>query len=240
MQIKLGEKIKSLRKEKNIVSTDQLFDIHLLDIHRQVSEICDEAVRFRETNPAQGEQILRDGLKKFPGNEVLLNNLLYFLRAPERGDELICLCKTLIEGSRDDAVKYDACRILAETHKARGEYELAKLALEKIPEIYFTKLQFQALLLEGEDMYAPAWGQKELAAEMLVDMLLRLAAYYREKGLDDKAARQLSICENVTEAMARDNAGPDGRQGFYERYGRKVLDQIRAHPGQIPQPSAWP
>ena len=94
MQIKLGEKIKSLRKEKNVsqevlaqylgvtfqavskwengaalpdvaaipaialffgVSTDQLFDIHLLDIDRQVSELCDEAVRFRETDPARGE-----------------------------------------------------------------------------------------------------------------------------------------------------------------------------------------
>ncbi len=278
MQIKLGEKIRSLRKEKNIpqevlaqylgvtfqavskwengaalpdvaaipaiamffgVSTDQLFDIHLLDIDRQVSEICDEAVRFRNTDPARGEEILRNGLKKFPGNDILLNNLLYFLRAPERSNELICLCKTLIAGTRDDAVKYDACRILAKTHKVRGEYDLAKLALEQIPEIYFTKLQFQALLLEGGDMYAPAWEQKELAAEMLVDMLLRLASYYKEKGEDGKASCQLSVCQNVIEALAQDGVGPDRTQSFYERYGCRILEQIRSCPGEIPQPSAW-
>lgn len=138
MQLKIGEKIRALRKEKNIsqevlaqylgvtfqavskwengaalpdvatipaialffgVSTDQLFNIHLMEIERQVSEICDEAVKYRETEPERGEKILRDGLKKFPGNDILLNNLLYFLRAPERGDELICQCKTLMECS---------------------------------------------------------------------------------------------------------------------------------------------
>lgn len=280
MQLKIGEKIKSLRKEKNIsqevlaqylgvtfqavskwetgaalpdvatipaialffgVSTDQLFDIHLMEIERQISEICDEAVKYRETEPEKGEKILRDGLKKFPGNDILLNNLLYFLRSPERSEELVCLCRSLAEGTRDDAIKYDACRILAETHKARGEYDLTKLALERIPEIYFTKLQFQALLLEGEDMYAPACEQKELAAEMLVDMLLRLASYYEEKGEADRAARQLSICRGVIEAMEEDEAGAGAYRGqtFYERYGRGVLEQLRAPSGQLPRPSAW-
>lgn len=279
MQLKIGEKIKSLRKEKNIsqevlaqylgvtfqavskwengaalpdvatipaialffgVSTDQLFDIHLMEIEQQVSEICDAAVKYRDTEPAKGEKILQDGLKKFPGNDILLNNLLYFLRSPERDEELIRLCKSLIEGAKDDAIRYDACRILAETHKARGEYDLAKLALEKIPEIYFTKLQFQALLLEGEDMYFPACEQKELAAEMLVDMFLRLAFYYKENGQSDRASRQLSICRGVIEAMADDEAGAGREQTFYERYGRRVLEQLRTHSEEIPQPSAWP
>ena len=279
MQLKLGEKIRALRKERSIsqevlaqylgvsfqavskwengaalpdvatipaialffgVSTDQLFDIHLLEIEQQVSEICSAAAEYRDTDPAMGEKILRDGLKKFPGNDTLLNNLLYLLRAPERSGELISLCKSLIEGTRDDAVRYDACRILAETHKARGEYDLAKMALEQIPEIYFTKLQFQALLLEGEDMYAPACEQKELAAEMLVDMLLRLAAYYTQKGQDARAARQLSICGGVIEAMADDEPGAGREQTFYERYGRVILEQLQNHPGCVPQPSAWP
>ena len=129
---------------------------------------------------------------------------------------------------------------MAETHKARGEYDLAKLALEKIPEIYFTKLQFQALLLEGDDMYAPACEQKELAAEMLVDMLLRLAGYYAEQNQPARAARQLSICRGVIEAMAEDEAAPGREQTFYQRYGRRILEQLQAQPGQIPQPSAWP
>lgn len=275
MQIKLGEKIRSLRKEKNIpqevlaqylgvtfqavskwengaalpdvaaipaiamffgVSTDQLFDIHLLDIDRQVSEICDEAVRFRNTDPARGEEILRNGLKKFPGNDILLNNLLYFLRAPERSNELICLCKTLIAGTRDDAVKYDACRILAKTHKVRGEYDLAKLALEQIPEIYFTKLQFQALLLEGGDMYAPAWEQKELAAEMLVDMLLRLASYYKEKGEDGKASCQLSV-KTLSKPWHRTALGQTGRRAFMSAMAAGYWSRSGPAPEKFPNPA---
>ena len=150
--IKLGEKIKSLRKQKNIsqevfagylgvsfqavskwengntmpdvtmipaiasffgVSTDELFDFNLYEMEKQVEEICLEAYRFRFTDAAKSEKILRDGLQRFPGNDIILNNLLYTLDYQTRADEVITLCKTLIESTKDDSVKYDACRILA-------------------------------------------------------------------------------------------------------------------------------
>ncbi|MDE7244083.1 MAG: helix-turn-helix domain-containing protein, partial [Oscillospiraceae bacterium] len=169
------------------VSTDQLFDINLLEIEKQIDEIRFRAADCRDKDPEEAEQILRDGLKKFPGNDILLNNLLYVLRGPERRAERITICKSIIEGTRDDEVKYDAHRILAKTYQAIGEYELAKAELERIPELYFTKLQIQALLLEGEDIFKPAYIQKNLAAEMLVDMFLRLANYYEWKGQMDMA-----------------------------------------------------
>lgn len=113
MKLKLGEKIKTLRKEKNIsqevlaqylgvsfqavskwengaalpdvtlipaialffgVSTDQLFDINLLEIEKQIDDIRFQAADCRQEEPEKAEQILRDGLKKFPGNDILLNN----------------------------------------------------------------------------------------------------------------------------------------------------------------------
>lgn len=266
MELKLGEKIKALRKEKNIsqevlaqylgvsfqavskwengaalpdvtlipaialffgVSTDQLFDINLLEIEKQIREICLRAADCRREEPEKAERILRDGLKKFPGNDILLNNLIYVLRGPERRAECVTICRSLIEGTRDDEVKYDACRILAETYKAMGEYELAKAELERIPEIYFTKLQYQALLLEGEDIFKPACIQKDLAAEMLVDMFLRLANYYEWKGQMDMAERQLTVCGKVIEALAGDVALEEGSRTFYEYYGKKVLEQLR-------------
>lgn len=280
MELKLGEKIKALRKEKNIsqevlaqylgvtfqavskwengaalpdltlipaialffgVSTDQLFDINLMEVEQQVAQIRDEAMDCRDSDPAKCEQILREGLKKFPGNDILLNNLLYVMRAPERREEVIALCKSLIEGTRDDTVKYDACRILAETYQAMGEYELAKAALEQIPEVYFTKLQFQALLLEGEDIYRPARIQKMQAAEMLTDMFLRLANYYEWKGQTDKAEHQLAVCAKVIEALSEDAPPEDGSRTFYDDYGKRVLAQIRGwkETGHTPRPSLW-
>jgi len=278
MELKLGEKIKSLRKEKNVsqevlaqylgvsfqavskwengaalpdltlipaialffgVSTDQLFDINLREVEKQVAQIRDEAVDYRQSDPAKCEQLLREGLKKFPGNDILLNNLLYVMRAPERREEVIPLCKSLMDGTKDDAVKYDACRILAETYKAMGEYEQAKAALERIPEVYFMKLQYQALLLEGEDIFQPACGQKNLAAEMLVDMFLRLANYYEWKGRLDQAELQLSVCAKVIEALSEDAPSKDGGRTFYDYYGRQVLERIRVwkEAGHTPRPS---
>ena len=114
--IKLGEKIKSLRKQKNIsqevfatylgvsfqavskwengntmpdvtmipaiasffsVSTDELFDFNLFETEKQVDTICYEAYKYRVSDPARSERILREGLQRFPGNDIILNNLLY-------------------------------------------------------------------------------------------------------------------------------------------------------------------
>lgn len=270
MELKLGERIKALRKEKNIsqevlaqylgvsfqavskwengaalpdvtlipaialffgVSTDQLFDINLLEIEKLIDEIRLRAADCRDGEPEKAEQILRDGLKKFPGNDILLNNLLYVLRSPDRRAECITICKSIIEGTRDEEVKYDACRILAETYKAVGEYELAKAELERIPELYFTKLQVQALLLEGEDIFKPAYIQKNLAAETLVDMFLRLANYYEWKGQMDMAEQQLTVCAKVIESLSEDVALDEENRifcgTFYEYYGKKVLEQLR-------------
>ena len=130
--IKLGEKINSLRKQKNIsqevfanylgvsfqavskwengntmpdvtmipaiasffgVSTDELFDFNLYEMEKQVEAICKESWKYRDDEPAKAEQILRDGLKRFPGNDNILNNLLYTLDYKTRADEVISLCR---------------------------------------------------------------------------------------------------------------------------------------------------
>ena len=145
--IRLGEKIKSLRKQKNIsqevfanylgvsfqavskwengntmpdvtmipaiasffgVSTDELFDFNLFEMEKQVEAICHEAYKYRFTDGAESERILREGLQRFPGNDIILNNLLYTLDYQTRADEVITLCKTLIESTKDYSVKYYA------------------------------------------------------------------------------------------------------------------------------------
>lgn len=241
--IQLGEKIKSLRKQKNIsqevfanylgisfqavskwengytmpdvamipaiasffgVSTDELFGFNQFEIEKQVDEICDEAYRYRFTDAARSERILRDGLQRFPGNDILLNNLLYTLDAQTRSDEVISLCKTLIESTKDDSVKYDACRILAECYKQNGMNDLIGPTLEKIPEIYFTKLTLMASLLNGEEQYKAAQMQKRLSAENLIDMLIVTGKCLKEKGEVQKAISQFKIAQKVMDAFADD------------------------------------
>lgn len=241
--IKLGEKIKSLRKQKNIsqevfanylgvsfqavskwensntmpdvtmipaiasffdVSTDELFDFNLFETEKQVEAICDEAYKYRFTDGAKSERILREGLQRFPGNDIILNNLLYTLDYQTRADEVITLCKTLIESTKDDEVKYDACRILATCYKANGQEDLVKPTLEMIPEIYFSKLELMAKLLDGEESYYAAQKQKNIYAENLIDMLIVAGKYLMENGETEKAKSQFRIAQKVIDAFAED------------------------------------
>ncbi|MBE6569254.1 MAG: helix-turn-helix domain-containing protein [Ruminococcaceae bacterium] len=241
--LKLGQKIKSLRKQKNIsqevfanylgvsfqavskwengntmpdvimipaiasffgVSTDELFDFNLFQTEKQVEEICLEAYKCRFSDPAESERILREGLRRFPGNDIILNNLLYVLDYNTRAEEVITLCQSLIESTRDDSVKYDACRILATCYRENGQNDLIRPTLERIPEIYFTKLELMASLLDGEDSYEAAQKQKNISAEDLIDMLIIAGKRLREKGEKDKAVTQFRIAQKIMDAFAED------------------------------------
>ena len=241
--IKLGEKIKALRKERNIsqevlanylgvsfqavskwetgstmpdvmmipaiasffrVSTDELFDLNLYEMEKAVDEICDEAYKYRFADPEESERILREGLQRFPGNEIILNNLLYTLDYQKRADDVIELCKTLIESARVDSVKYDACRILATCYKENGQNDLVVSVLERIPDIYFTKLELMASLLEGEERYEAAQKQKNISSEELINMLIIAGKHLRDIGEEEKAVSQFRIALKIMEAFEED------------------------------------
>ena len=121
-----------------------------------------------------------------------------------RSDEVITLCKTLIESTKDDSVKYDACRILASCYLENGQKELIKPVLERIPEIYFSKLELMASLLDGEDSYEAAQKQKNLSAEDLIDMLIIVGKRLMENGEAEKAKSQFRIAQKIMDAFKDD------------------------------------
>ena len=236
MEIKLGEKIKALRKQKNIsqevlaqvlgvsfqavskwetsvtmpdvalipaiasffeVSTDELFDFNRIEQEQKVMELCWEAADYRWSDPAKSEAMLREALKQFPGNDIILNNLLYTMQAPERNEEVVTLCKSILEVTREDDVKYDVLRILAKTYHAMGQQALVKPTLEQIPEIYFSKLELAAKYLEGEEALDAAQQQASLSRDDLLDMLSRMSQLYRERGDTEKAAEYADLARKV-------------------------------------------
>lgn len=241
--IKLGEKIKSLRKQKNIsqevfanylgvsfqavskwengntmpdvtmipaiasffgVSTDELFDFNLFETEKHIEAICAESWKYRNSDVAKSEEILRKGLQRFPGNDVILNNLLYTLDYQTRASEVIDTCKSLIASTKDDSVKYDACRILATCYKENGQVDLIKPTLEMIPEIYFSKLELMASLIDGEDSYEAAQKQKNISAEDLIDMLMIAGKYLKSRGENEKASSQFRIAKKIMDAFSED------------------------------------
>ncbi len=241
--IKLGEKIKSLRKQRNIsqevfanylgvsfqavskwengntmpdvamipaiasffgVTTDELFDFNLYEVEKKVEAIVDEYSKYWDTDKEKAEQVIRDGLKKYPGNDVLLNCLIGVMSELGKNDEVITIGKALIESTKYDDVRFDAYRIMAEAYKAKGEYQLAKEAIEHIPEIYFTKLEVAAHLLEGEEMYEAAQKQKNLSAYDLIDMLMVAGKHLKENGETEKANAQFKIALKIIDAFEED------------------------------------
>ena len=253
--MKLGEKIRTLRKTKNIsqetfarflgvsfqavskwengsampdvmmipaiasffeVSTDELFDYNTYDTDRKVQQACWEIAEFREAEPERAEKELRALLKQYPGNEVILNNLIYSLKINKKFSELIDICKALIESSKYDDCRYDAARILAETYKELGEYALCKNAIDLIPEIYFSHREQKALLLEGEDMFLPAWQEKAQSAETLVRMLLRIADYYEAASDIEKSQHQLKQAKAIINLLEDDLIPPFWNSTIYE------------------------
>lgn len=240
--IKLGEKIRNLRREKGIsqevlasnlglsaqavskwemgatlpdvamipsiasffgVSTDELFDFNLYEIEKEVEKICDHAYKYRFSDPEKSGEILREGLKRFPGNEIILNNLLYVLSPEKDNKEYFEICNSLIT-SRDDATRSDAIRLQAIGYHRIDEPGLARAAIDKLPELYFTKLELQAWMLKGEDKYRAASLQKNLPAESLVDMLCFLGDHYSENGETEKAKIQYDIAIRVIKAFSDD------------------------------------
>ncbi len=200
------------------VTTDELFDYNLYEIESRVEEIVCEYFENRN-DPAQAAKILRAGLSQYPGNERLLNCLVYVLPLPEAAEEVLTICRKLTETTRCGEIKYDAYRVMAEAYASMGNFELARVALENIPEIYFSKLSAAALILQGEESFAAADKHMWLAFEDILRMLERKAAYYEETGRKADALACNQWAKNLIEAM---NGEPD-----IEKFGN-YLEKIEA------------
>lgn len=101
-------------------------------------------------------------------------------------------------------IKYDACRILATCYKENGQVDLIEPTLEMIPEIYFSKLELMASLLDGEDSYEAAQKQKNISAEDLIDMLMIAGKYLKSRGENEKASSQFRIAKKIMDAFSED------------------------------------
>lgn len=248
MTIRLGEKIRSLRKGKNIsqevlaqylgisfqavskwengdslpdvelipaiasffdVSTDELFDFNRLETAEKIQKACWDIAEYRYSDPERAEEDLCGLLKQYPGNDVILANLICSLQVNERYEELIDTCKAQIQSTTQDDLRYDAARILAETYHRLGQQELVKPTLERIPEFYFTKLELIALLTDGQEAVDAGLFQAKLFFDDLIGLLLRLSKLHRDSGDESKAEAMAELARSVyaTAASGQDALG---------------------------------
>ncbi len=183
------------------VSMDELFDFSLKEMEEDIERIVDEAYKYRETDYKKGRQILEEGLKKYPNNEILLNSLLYVMNCRENPDETIKIASYLIEQTKETDIKYDALRFLSYALKEKGDIEGARKSLEQIPEIYFTKLSELAFLLTGKEKFEVADKQKWISSENLIQMMWKIAECYEAEGKTEKAITETQIALKMIELL---------------------------------------
>lgn len=204
------------------VSMDELFDFNLKKIEHAVRIITEKAYQYRESNPAESRRILEEGLKKYPENDILLNNLLYVLDYSVKPDETIAIASKLIEKTNQNDVKYDALRFLAYAYKAKGDLESAEAAIEQIPEIYFTKLTEKAYLLSGKAKFEAAEKQKWISFENLLQTMWKLAEYYEENGKIDKAIAETKKALNLISIIG------NSQFDTYVKFFSKQIERLKS------------
>ena len=89
-------------------------------------------------------------------------------------------------------------------------------------------MEEQALLLEGEDMFRPAWRQKCESLDTLINMNIRIADYYEAKGEQENARHQLLQAIAIAEAVKDDIIPPFWHNSIYEYPVKELLETILA------------
>ena len=197
------------------VSMDELFDFNLKQIEADVEAIADEAYKYRQSDPEESRRILEIGLKKYPENDILLNNLLYVIDCTGNPDETIAVATKLIDKATDHSIIYDALRFMAYAYKAKGDMKSAKMAIDQIPEIYFTRLTEIAYIFDGDVKLDAAEKQKWVSFENLIQMMWHLAECFEANGELDSAIDEV---EKALKLIAIIGNSTNDCNYFYENY----------------------
>lgn len=187
------------------ITMDELFDFRLKEIEDAVEAIADRAYPYRETDPEKAREILTEGLRQYPDNELLLNHLLYVMNYTKDPDETIDVAGALAAKTADAEIRYDALRFLAYAYKAKGDIKSAEAAIEQIPEIYFTKLTEIAFLLDGEPKLQAALKQKWVSFENMIQMMCKIAECYEARGELTRAVEELEAALRLMALMKNES-----------------------------------
>lgn len=207
------------------VSIDEMFDFSLDEMNREIEQICSESCKYRETDMEKGRDIINKALEKYPGNDVLLANLLYVLNYRENPDEVISTASRLIDLTDSSELRYDALRFMAYAYQVKGDDKSAAAAIEKLPEIYFTKLTEMAYILKGKEKYAAAEKQKWVSFENLIQMMYKIAECYESEGNTVSAVKEIERAL----ALISDMEGEEKIAAFanYTEFFSKEVERLK-------------
>ncbi len=207
------------------VSIDELFGYNTERIRNEALSIAKQTVKYRESNQNEGIKIIEEGLKEYPNNDILLENLLYLINYCNEPDKTIEIALKIIDITKDNSIKYDALRFLAYAYKYKGDLDSARIALEQIPEIYFSRLSEMAYILSGEEKMNAAQKQKSVSLSSLIEMQTRIAECHIENRDMSSALKEYNRALELLELFEASDAW-DAERNFLKNRIIYVKERI--------------
>lgn len=156
-------------------SLDNLLDFDQSRVNAAVMELVKESGKSSHGDPAKGEAFLRKALEKYPNNDLLMTCILEDMEElnadGSRSAEIIELGERVLACSRDDEMRIDVFRIMAETYHHMGEQAMAEYYLSKIPALNFLYYEIAAALKTGEARIEEVECEESVCIDKLICML---------------------------------------------------------------------
>lgn len=212
------------------VSIDALFSYDTTLVQREIEGFFDQYYALLQKSEEDAQKLLREMLKRYPGQESLRLLQCFHLKAPEDIPAKIALCKELSK-SKDPTVRTEAIAVLAAIYHKTGDEGHMRDMLSLLPECDATKLSLSAQYLSGEEAMLCAQRQKSSSLAQLFEMLLRIEELYREDGETENAEKTLNTASALLEALKEDapyRFPKGGRpESTWERFAGEYLDAIQ-------------
>ena len=202
------------------VTLDELFGYNVKAIEEKAMEVAKESWKYRDSDWEKARQIIDEGLKKYPDNDILLVNRLYVMDYDKDPDEVISVASKAIDVTKDEALKYDACQFMAFAYKAKNDLESARKAIDMVPEFFFSNLRLKACILEGEEKWQAACTEFSEALYSLMFITHRVAECHEERKEYKEAIETYENSLTVLEVLKT----KDGWYGFREDFERRISE----------------
>ena len=208
------------------VSMDILFDFNLQEIEDKAFAIAKESWKYRGSDWEKARNIIDEGLKTYPDNVILLINRLYVMNSEETPDEVITIALKIIDLSKDEAIKYDACQFLAYAYKAKGDFESARKAIDIIPDIRFSNQRLKATILEGKEKWDAACQEFNEALYAFMFITYRMAECCDDRGEYNEALEYYENALRVLDIYKVKESWYGFREGFNEEIA-KIKEKLK-------------
>lgn len=212
------------------VSIDALFSYDTTLVQREIEEFFDQYYALLQHSEEDAQKLLREMLRRYPGQEPLRLLQCFHLKAPEDIPAKIALCKELSK-SKDPTVRTEAIVVLAAIYHKTGDEGCMRDALSLLPECDATKLSLSAQYFSGEEAMLCAQRQKSSSLAQLFEMLLRIEELYRDAGKTENAEKTLNTANALLESLKEDAPYrfPKGErpESTWERFAGEYLDAIQ-------------